>query len=90
MNAYTDNICRYFDQTSPANTRRALEIACQRAVRPDISRMVIPTYPGKIVAVTTTSGSEKPDAQAFGMLKSGKCSANRRISDLPATGFPGI
>jgi len=77
-NAYTDTICRYFDQAGPANTRKALEIVCQRAVHSDISRIVIPTYsgksallaakiidPGKIVAVTTAYGFEKPNAQAM-------------------------
>jgi hypothetical protein len=74
--SYTDGSCRYFERPGAVNTRRALEMVCQRAARQDISRIVIPTYsgksalmaarmidPAKIVAVTTVYGFKKPNTQ---------------------------
>lgn len=76
--AYTDKVCRYFDQAGPANTRAAIEAVCHRSSHLGISRIVIPSYTGesallaaklidpeKIIVVRTAFGFEKPDTQVM-------------------------
>ena len=76
--AYTDNICRCFDQPGAGNTKAVLEMTILRAAQLDIKKIIIPTYSGKtallaakmidaagIIAVTTAYGLEKPNVQAM-------------------------
>jgi uncharacterized protein len=75
---YSDEVCRCFDLPGAGNTQAVLEMVSRRAERPDIVKIIIPTYsgktallaaemidPSKIVAVTTAYGFDKPNAQVM-------------------------
>jgi len=75
---YSDEVCRSFALPGAGNTKAVLEMVCRRAERPDIVKIIIPTYSGKtallaaemidptkIVAVTTAYGFDKPKVQVM-------------------------